>query len=593
MFLSPIVKRLWLIAEFMDPVAPRPTRKVVTYLRKTPLLFAFGIWFPLASLSAQTVEAVDDGLWYAGIVDLEPRLPTEIPPTKLAPAEINVPVQPRAPQASDADASATQDPDDGSIAVNAIAIEGLDLIDQSVFASTIEQTAGLRLDRDQLAALTQQIADLARDQGYIFASAYIPEQDTDLGILRVRVDEGRVDEIRISGDERDAVEVRKMLVSLIGTQATRASIERRLLLVNDLPGLYVREPTFLREDGLNILSLEVGRRDNAGRVAVNNYGTENFGPVRAAVTTDFYRLLDISDHLETSLRINPLEPSELLYAGAEYSIDLNDQGLRADIAASAGKTDTSYSFANITGDSIYANAALTYPLMRSRAASVWGTLSASHLDIRRRSRGQVYRNDVTTILTAELTGRFKFIGGWFDLGGQYSQGIDALGATQVRDPAQAATIADGIFSKAELFASWRGELTKKLRLNLSARGQLASGKLPFSQELSIGGAYTVRGFDFSEVNGENGGYALAELSYSVRRPWEWMQSIEAYAFIDGGYVRNLGDRRGGTLISAGPGLRADTGSIDLEVEAALPVNRDRESSGDRSPKWNVSLGLDF
>ncbi len=46
-------------------------------------------------------------------------------------------------------------------------------------------------------------------------------------------------------------------------------------------------------------------------------------------------------------------------------------------------------------------------------------------------------------------------------------------------------------------------------------------------------------------------------------------------------------------MSGGGGIRADIGKLNLEVETAVPLNRDRFESGDRSPQVNVQVGLEI
>ncbi|HSJ79121.1 MAG TPA: hypothetical protein VK913_10355, partial [Erythrobacter sp.] len=59
----------------------------------------------------------------------------------------------------------------GSVAVGSVVIDGLETLTRSDFAATIEPFAGRNLDRSELRALTDAIAETARKRGLILATA--------------------------------------------------------------------------------------------------------------------------------------------------------------------------------------------------------------------------------------------------------------------------------------------------------------------------------------------------------------------------------------------------------------------------------------
>ena len=112
--------------------------------------------------------------------------------------------------------------------------------------------------------------------------------------------------------------------------------------------------------------------------------------------------------------------------------------------------------------------------------------------------------------------------------------------------------------------------------------------------MSIGGAYSARGYDFSELSGENGFAGMIELNRTFANPTSWIDELQPYVFLDGGYVNNLDSDFGdGSLISSGGGIRADIGKFNLQLEAAVPLNRDRFETGDRTPQVNIQLGFEI
>jgi hemolysin activation/secretion protein len=129
---------------------------------------------------------------------------------------------------------------------------------------------------------------------------------------------------------------------------------------------------------------------------------------------------------------------------------------------------------------------------------------------------------------------------------------------------------------------------------MAVSGQLSPDPLLSSEEMGLGGAYTGRAFDFYERSGDSGVLALAEIGYEYSKPKSWIRRIQPYVFIDGGYVSNFRNGYGtGSLISAGTGIRAELGLLDVQIETAAPVYASGATYSSDDPRINLQLGLDF
>lgn len=475
--------------------------------------------------------------------------------------------------------------------VSAIAIDGTESLSQATFASIVESNIGRNLVEEDLRQLTQQIAEMARDRGYIFASATIPEQSLSLGVLQVEFNEGRIDEVRITGSDNKALH--RLLKSMEGQRAIQSQIERKLTLANDIPKLWVKKTRYISEDGRNILLVDVGERKNKARVGLDNYGTGNHGPLRARLSFDFKGLLDSADQAGVSFRTNPSDPSEFVYANGYYQTAIDDNGTRVGVSGSLGVTEPgNNNFANLEGDSVYVSLFASHPLIRSDAASLWINTELSYLSIEQEDLNLLLSQDKQATFSVGLSSNIKMLGGRLRSGMTLVQGLDILGTTRLGNRAASRFDGDGIFTKGQFYTNWRGEFAKNWGLYIGAWGQVANRPLLASQEMNIGGAYSARGFDFSEISGENGFAAMLEINRKFVKPVSWIDKLQPYVFVDGGYVDNLRNGVGsGTLVSGGGGLRADIGKLNFEVEAAVPLNRDRFESADKSPQLNLQVGL--
>lgn len=477
--------------------------------------------------------------------------------------------------------------------VGAIAINGADQLSQEIFAPLVENNIGRNLAEKELRELTQQIAEMAHDRGYIFATAKIPEQSLSLGILQVEFIEGVIDEVRISGSDNKALH--RLLKSIEGQPAVQSQIERKLVLANDIPQVWVKKTRYLSEGGRNILAVEIGERSNKIRIGLDNYGSKGLGPLRARLSFDFRGLLDGADQAGVSFRTNPTDPAEFVYANAYYSTGIGNNGTRVGVSGSIGVTEPgNRNFNNLEGDSFYLSLFGSHPLIRSDAASLWLNTEVSYLSIEQDDLNALVNQDKQATFSVGLAANIKLLGGRFRSGASLVQGLDLFDITRLGDPSASRFDGDGLFTKGRFYANWRGDFSKNWGLYLGAWGQIANKPLLASQEINIGGAYSARGYNFSEVSGENGFAALLEINRTFVKPTSWIKKLQPFMFIDGGYVDNLRNGFGsGTLASSGGGIRADIGKFNLEVEAAVPLNRNRFESGDRSPQVNVQLGLEI
>ena len=153
-----------------------------------------------------------------------------------------------------------------SVFAQSIRVEGASVTPADEFGRVIADFQGRRLDVAELRALASGIAGVARARGYPFASAWVPAQAVNGGVLVVRLDEGRIDEIRV--EDRA---VAAMLAPLAdGRPVTRVRLERQLLLAGDLYGVSIGSTRFLREGTRGVLLVRATRDRLRGRFALDN-----------------------------------------------------------------------------------------------------------------------------------------------------------------------------------------------------------------------------------------------------------------------------------------------------------------------------------
>ena len=127
--------------------------------------------------------------------------------------------------------------------------------------------------------------------------------------------------------------------------------------------------------------------------------------------------------------------------------------------------------------------------------------------------------------------------------------------------------------------------------------QFASGPLISSEQFSIGGRDSVRGYLESEVLGDDGARLGLQLNTPVLTPAAWPVAVSALVFYDAGWVHTqealVGQVDSTVLASAGLGLRARAGkSLNARVDFAQALRAGTHTKKD-AKRLHVSVGVDF
>lgn len=482
------------------------------------------------------------------------------------------------------------------VTVGAISLVGLERLHAADFADIFEIYVGRTVSPAALIGLTDAIAERARSRGYIFAQATIAPQTMTAGILRVDIDEGRIDDVRLRGTDNAAV--RAALAPLVGAgPVTLDQVERRLLIAGDIDGIWLKRTQFVREAKLGILVVEVAPDRVAAYLGIDNSGSRPIGPVQADLTVRVSQLLAADDIVTFTALATPTEPHEFGYGRLRYGKRIAASGTEMSAAASYSRARPgSYLIGrDIEGRSWTANLGLLQPLLRRRAESLW--LEGSFgLRTVTQDRGDVRaRRDRLTVARLGAYGFANVAGGRLRSNVTISQGVDLFAATRRGDPFASRDDAGGRFTSLALSGDWTLTPIDGFSAQIAVATQLAAQPLLVSEETGLGGGAFLRGYDYSERIGDQGAMASLELRYSPADKLSVLVRPQLYGFVDGGRVTNLdAGAGGGTLFSTGAGIRSGIGaSLSADVGIAFPLSGDRYDSGDSDPIVNVRLAHRF
>ena len=130
------------------------------------------------------------------------------------------------------------------------------------------------------------------------------------------------------------------------------------------------------------------------------------------------------------------------------------------------------------------------------------------------------------------------------------------------------------------------DTTLPITYNFSAYAQYSNDLLYSVEQISIGGSYSVRGFQKQGLSGNSGWYARNELTAQTS------PNLSPYLAYDIGHIVSGADTAGGTLTSATIGLRGHYRSFGLDIYHAIPLSSP-DKTFDTDPFVGISASSNF
>jgi hemolysin activation/secretion protein len=533
-----------------------------------------GLAASLMTLPATAATAPDAGQVQQGI----DQAPLQLPGKQRL--DINLPDAP-------ADPAAEAGP---RLQVNGFILDGNQALPSAELLSLLADLAGRELSVGQLQGAANRITRLYRERGYPLARAYLPAQEIEGGMVKIAVLEGRYGQVQINDQAGLRGGALAPLTTLQSGDAVQGqSLERSLLLLQDLPGIEVKST--LRpgaSTGTTDLLVDVQRAPLIdGAIDADNYGNRFTGEYRLGGTLNLNNPLGLGDRL--TLRAMGSEEDQR-YGRVAYQLPLGPWATQVGVAYSDMDYQLGKDFEDLDA---HGNARITsvfalQPLVRSRDFSLYGQLQfddkrlKDDIDLFEQKSDKRAR---VTILSLTGNSRDMLLGGGVNsFALAWSQGsLNLDGATAQRADDLTAGAA-GQFHKLNPSLVRLQRLSERFSLYTQLQGQWADGNLDSSEKLYLGGAYGVRAYPQGEASGDQGWLANVELRYSLTEAWQLS------TFIDHGQVRLNKDswtdeENHRSLSGTGIGARWAAYGWQISTVAAWRLgNADAESDVARTPR---------
>ena len=508
--------------------------------------------------------------------------------------------------------------DDITFEVKAIDLDGAEYYSRSEIDKIFSPLIGKKISLNELRDATEKLEKKYKDDDFFLVRVIIPPQEVENGIFKVKIIEGYINNVFVEGGNKYS---REKILSVVKKLENKKpidlkSLERALLLLNDLPGIsgsgVLRQGSDIGSSELlvtinpppptsYILTLNNGASKTMGQYSTNINATFNNPDYPSSVSVGFSSALKNDD----DQLFNPI----LKAFNGTYSTSLGDDGLIFSLAGvfANAKPQGSIKSLGILSQSYSVAPRLRYSIKRTRDESYYleGGLNVA--------RSKTFLLDSSTTKDKLTVADFVFsvtndvwFGGSTQLNFTLAQGLDLFGSRGESTSLPGPSVAN--FKQTFLKYKFSGNHSLPVSkingsLKLSAQAQWTNDKLLAGEQITFGGPAIGRGYDGGAIAGEKGFGLSVELSRKLKRNNLLgldLSNFELFGFIDYAEAKILKEPISGTpekssyIGSHGIGARlSEKSGLMLDLTIARARNEKPSQDAKRNPRVILSLTKPF
>jgi len=483
--------------------------------------------------------------------------------------------------------------------LRAVSLSGASALPPAQLAACYRPYLGKMVSQADLARVAQAITESYRAAGFDLSRAIIPPQDIADGRVNIRVIEGSITEVDLRGEGSEQFGIRPMFKPVLVEHPSRlATLERQLLLVNNLPGVRIVDSALEEIGGTSgrfRIVIQLKTWHIYAFAGLDNLGSASVGPWQAYATAAYNSYLIAGDTLAVNLATIANDPRQLGFGRISYDAPVGTDGVRLGGSALYSEVrpgDYRRLYNDITTTAGFELHGSLVPIQSQHSTltltAATGFSNVSESDV----FGKLYDDHIRTFsLTSDYRLQDAF-GGVNYATLTYRQGLDIFGASHIDDDFTSRDGANANFSVLNFAYARYQELAGPWSAKLSMASQTASGPLFTSQQFYLGGAAFGRGYGTAEISGDNGVAGSFELRVDQQAHFSYLSRMQFYAFSDSGVVWNDGYHPwdGLSLISVGGGVRFFFGDdLQADIAVAFPLSYRSADNSERSARLLFSI----
>lgn len=445
------------------------------------------------------------------------------------------------------------------------------------------QYEGQNLSPEQIDQIADDVTQWYLNQGYLTSMAESSLEPG--GTLVICVTEGQLGEIIIEGSDRLQSYIEQRINLGASTPLSYEELEEQLRLLRDDPLFESVEASLRAEDeGRSSLYVRVQEADPwQVRFSIDNYSPAAVGSERLGISLSYQNLTGTGDRLAAAYTRTTTGGAESL--DLNYQIPVNPMNGTLQLRGLFERTRVTqapFDELNIEGESQRYSLGFRQPLIRTVREEFALSIGFDYKD------GQTFifdriptpfgigpdieGNSRTSVLRFGQDYTRRDLYGAWGVRSQFSIGVDLFDATINPDP-----IPDSRFFSWLLQAQRFHRLGSDVVLLAQVETQLTPDSLLSSEQFSVGGGQSVRGYRQNARTGDNGFRVSIESRVTVQRNAAGFPTLQIAPFFDAGTVwsnpnnpNELADHL--FLTSVGVGLIWEPLSgLNIRLDSALPL----------------------
>lgn len=416
-------------------------------------------------------------------------------------------------------------PDDESPAdtflLNGIVVDSEIKIQQKDVQHLIDPYIGQRVGISQLRELTNKIKNFCRAEGWLAAVAYLPEQDSSDGIVKIQIASARMGKSIFKNESRLADDILEIVGRKISPKKilTSRRIEDVLYRINEIGGIKARGAlvpninTRQIDVAINVTDDETKR----GIFYIENFGSKYSGRYRSGIIYDIFNLDNRGSRLELSGLISN---EDLDNWQIDYSI-ISDRQSTSRLGISLSKTSyhltREYQSLDVGGDSLDVRLYGITPVFKTIHDGTELIYGYKFRDVKEYIRIVDIENDkyIHTISGGVRGYKRSFHGDLWNWSAMIYTGY-LSNRSDFAEFQNEFTHVGGQFTRSQLTLDYRKLLSKYWEFHSDFTLQNSSKNLNSSEKLILGGANGVRGYADGDASGDEGYLSKSEIIWHTK-----------------------------------------------------------------------------
>lgn len=444
------------------------------------------------------------------------------------------------------------------------------------------------------------------DRGYVTTRAYLPSQDLSDGTLNVLVIEGTVEKIMIKDGESKSISVKNVFPLAEGDLLNLRDLEQGIDQINRL------------SSNNALLDIQPGEAEGASQIVVynqpsspfhyylstDNQGPKSTGEIQTGLTFTADNILGFNEMFSVTHREStPGELSRKFSGSDSFNLSVPFGYTTVSLGSSYSRYASTIRVPSglelvASGNNRTDNLGVDHVMFRDQSTRLLLATSLSTKNSKSFLNKQFLSvsSRKLTVLDVGINLNTVLAGGSLTLDVGYAQGLNALEALEDADnlPAWAPKAQ---FKKIKVGFNYMRPfrlLGESVSFSSNFKAQKSYNTLYGSEQITIGGLYSVRGFVNNSISGDDGYYWRNEIS--VRKPISFggeVVSTRFYAGYDFGDVSGfVGDAPKGGLSGMVVGVSANWSGVSLELINTRPISLPNTMTREPHQTWfRVSYSL--